>query len=677
MKNLVIVESPTKAKTLNRFLGKDYEVIASMGHIRDIPSNKMNIAIDKNFEPTYAVDDKKQKTVRQIQQLAKKADEIYLATDPDREGEAIAYHVQHILDQALKQKKEYKRITFHQITKTAVEEAIGHAGVVNQDLVEAQQARRILDRLVGYSLSPVLWRKVRRGLSAGRVQSVSLRLVVEREREIEAFKPQEYWEISVLTAPKAQEARDKQQEDFWIELTHIGGKRIVEGKGDDRIFTVNSKDTAEDVVKDLKQAQYSVADVVRKEKKRRPKPPFTTSTLQQAASNSLGYTSKRTMSVAQRLYEEGHITYHRTDSFHLAAEAVAMARDFIGTELGKEYLPAKPRGYQTKSKSAQEAHEAIRPTDTLKQGKDLSGVDAAAQKLYNLIRRRFLACQMVDAVFDATTVKVVAKGAKKYKLKANGSIMKFDGFLKIYSKAKDATEDTLLPEVKTGDLLEYKDLKHDQKFTQPPPRFNDASIIKTLEQLGIGRPSTYAPTISTLIGRGYMERKERRFYPTAVGITVTDFLVKNFDTVMEYSFTAEMENDLDKIAEGKKEWVPMIRQFWDPFDQKVSKVIDKADRVQVPVIKTGEPCPTCGKKEGGEEVIRTGKFGKFLSCNRFPDCKYTGKFNETVGDLQCEKCGKGDVVIKRTRKGRTFYGCSRYPDCDWASWTKPGETKKE
>lgn len=667
---LVIVESPTKAKTLNRFLGNDYKVVASMGHIRDIPSNKMNIDIEHDFEPTYAVADDKQKTVKEIEKLAKSAEEIYLATDPDREGEAIAYHIQYLLHQALKQRRDYKRITFHQITKAAVEEAIAHAGTVNQQLVDAQQARRILDRLVGYSLSPVLWRKVRRGLSAGRVQSVALRLIVEREREIEKFKPKEYWEITVAVAPQK-----RQTDQFWVELTHIGKKKIITGKGDDRRFVVNSQDKAETIVTDLQKAAYTVKEVDRKEKKRQPKPPFTTSTLQQAAANSLGYTSKRTMSVAQKLYEQGYITYHRTDSFHLAAEAINMARDYIGTKIGAEYLPEKPRLYVTKSKSAQEAHEAIRPTDIAKFGKELENVDAAAVKLYNLIHKRFLACQMVDAIFDATTIKVEAANNQIYQLKATGSILKFDGFLKVY-KAKSSKEDEviLLPELSQGDNLDYKDLKHEQKFTQPPPRFNDASIIKMLEQLGIGRPSTYAPTISTLLARGYMERNDRRFYPTAVGITVTDFLVKNFDEVMEYGFTAEMENDLDKIAEGTKEWVPMMKDFWKPFDKKVDAVIDKAERVKVPVEKTGDKCPECGKEHGGELVIRTGRFGKFISCSRFPECKHTDTYQETVDDITCEKCNQGEVVIKKTRKGRTFYGCSRYPDCDWASWTKP-ETK--
>ncbi len=677
--NLLIVESPTKAKTLNKFLGKDYVVSASMGHVRDIPSNKMNIDIEHDFEPVYELSDGKGKVVKELQDLAKKAKVIYLAMDPDREGEAIAYHVKFILNKTVKG-KEYKRITFHQITKDAVEEAIGKAGSVNTKLVDAQQARRVLDRLVGYSLSPVLWRKVRRGLSAGRVQSVALRLVVEREKEIEAFKAQEYWEVKVKVAKSKSSSASEQ---FWTDLVEVDGKKVVEGKGDERKFLLSSDKVAKPVIADLPKASYKVEKVTKREKKRSPRPPYTTSTLQQAAANTLGWTSKRTMSVAQKLYEKGLITYHRTDSFHLATQAVSAAREYIVSGYGKDYVPDKPRLYKTKSKSAQEAHEAIRPTDVKVAPKEVDGdVDGAGKKLYGLIWKRFVSCQMSDAIFDATTILVEAKGKKNdYKLRASGAVIKFAGWKAVYGtkpKASKATEgtdevDIVLPEAVAEDKLAYKDMSSEQKFTQPPARFNDASLVKVLEELGIGRPSTYAPTISTLIYRGYMERKERRFYPTAVGTTVTDFLVKNFDGILEYGFTAEMEDDLDKIAEGKKDWVPMMKSFWKPFDKKVQEVIDKAKRVKVPVEKTGKMCPDCGKKEKGELVVRTGRFGKFISCSRFPDCKYTAKFEETLGSMKCEKCKKGKVVIKRTRKGRTFYGCNRYPDCDWASWTKPGK----
>lgn len=686
---LLIVESPTKAKTLSKFLGKDYEVRASRGHIRDLPSNKMNIDIEKDFAPHYELAEGKGEVVAELQNLAGKANEILLAMDPDREGEAIAYHVRHILQKSMKDevKGKFKRITFHQITKAAVEEAIGHAGGVNQKLFEAQQARRVLDRLVGYSLSPVLWRKVRRGLSAGRVQSVALRLVVEREREIEAFKPQEYWPIAVqVKSDKSAEAL------FWAELVEVAGKKAVVGKGDERKFLINSETIAKPIIADLKKAGYSVTEVKRKENKRSPKPPYTTSTLQQAASNTMGWTAKRTMSVAQKLYEKGLITYHRTDSLHLAPEAVKAAREYVEPKYGNQYLPEKPRFYKTKSKSAQEAHEAIRPTDVNVVPGDNGKMDAGAKKLYGLVWRRFVSSQMSDAILDATTIEVAAKGKKEYSLRASGSVIKFDGWKVLYkgnskSKARNskqienlndpnASDDVVLPEVEAGEKLKYKDLSAEQKFTTPPPRYNDASLVKALEQLGIGRPSTYAPTIATLMGRGYMERTDRKFFPTAVGTTVTDFLAKHFEQIMDYGFTAEMEDDLDKIAEGKKEWVPMMKTFWKPFDGLVQKVTKEADRVKVPVEKLGKKCPECGKKEGGEQVIRTGRFGKFISCSRFPECKFTAKLEKKVKGEKCEKCTKGDVVVKRTRKGKTFYGCSRYPDCDWASWTKPGTESK-
>jgi DNA topoisomerase-1 len=683
--NLVIVESPTKAKTLNKFLGKDYEVMASAGHVRDLPSNKMNIDIDHDFKPHYELSEGKEQLVKKLASTAKKAKAVYLAMDPDREGEAIAYHVEYLLKKGLPKDKEFKRITFHQITKNAVEEAIAHAGKIDKKLVDAQQARRVLDRLVGYSLSPVLWRKVRRGLSAGRVQSVALRLVVEREREIEAFKPQEYWEVGVLVKPDGKEP-------FWVSLNSVEGKAIEAGKGDQKIYTVNSEKVVVPIVADLKSCSYKVAKVEKKEKKQSPKPPYTTSTLQQAAANAFGWTAKRTMTIAQQLYERGLITYHRTDSLNLANEAVAAARSMIETKYGPAYLPASPRYFKTKSKNAQEAHEAIRPTNADKDLKELNGdIDAAQAKLYQLIWRRFVSCQMADAIFDATRIDVEAKGHKTYGLKATGAVMKFAGWKIVYGNAKrkaqnskpelktensDAsnskTEDeTILPDVVAEEKLVYKDLHHEQKFTQPPPRYNDASIVKKLEELGIGRPSTYAPTIGTLISRAYMERKDRKFYPTAVGLAVVDFLSEYFKTVMDYGFTAKMEDSLDEIALGNAKWVPVIREFWNPFNKLVGEVTKNSKRVEVPVEKTGKPCPLCGDKEKGEIIIRTGRFGKFYSCSRFPECKYTANFKQTIEGMKCEKCQQGDVVIKRTRTGRTFYGCSRYPECDWASWADP------
>jgi len=699
--NLLIVESPTKAKTLNRFLGSEYKVAASMGHVRDLPGNKMNIDTKHDFEPTYEVAEDKQKVIKELCSLARKAKMVYLAMDPDREGEAIAWHVRHVIKDKLgeKAKKDFfKRISFHQITKAAVEEAIGNAGGVNLQLVDAQQARRVLDRLVGYSLSPILWRKVRRGLSAGRVQSVALRLVVEREREIAAFKPQELWEIAIEVT------KDKKEEAFWVSLVEVGGKAVVEGKGDNRKFLINSKEKAMPIVADLKKAGYEVESVEKKERKSYPKPPYTTSTLQQAAANSLGWTAKRTMSVAQQLYEKGLITYHRTDSFHLAPEAVTAVRELIPAKYGAEYLPDKANFYKTSSKSAQEAHEAIRPTDVVVEPAMVDGdVDGAGKKLYSLVWKRFVSCQMMAAVYDATTINVEAKQPNsktaKYRLRASGAVIKFAGWRIVYGRSiksqapstkqiqnsngqnsKQEESDVVLPEVQQGEALKYVDLASQQKFTEPPPRYNDASLVKTLEKLGIGRPSTYAPTIGTLMARGYMERTERKFFPTAVGMTVTDFLADNFKEIMDYGFTAGMEDLLDKIAEGKREWVPVIREFWGPFNSKVKDVGENAKRVKVPVEKLGKKCPEC--KEG-ELVIRTGRFGKFISCSRFPDCRYTAKLENKVKGIKCPKCGEGDVVIKKTRKGRTFFGCNKYPECDWASWTDPrkesvsGKTKKK
>lgn len=672
--DLLIVESPTKAKTLTKFLGSDYAVTASMGHIRDIPGNKMNINVDGNFEPVYELSEGKAKTVAELQRLAKKAKTVYLATDPDREGEAIAYHVQWVLDDGVKakDKKDFKRITFHQITKSAVEEAIAHAGVIDMKMVDAQQARRVLDRLVGYSLSPVLWKKVRRGLSAGRVQSVALRLIVEREAEINAFVKQEFWEVKVKVE-KVGEVGKVEKADFWTDLVEVDSKALVTGKGDERKFLISSEDKVKPVIADLKTAKYVVGSVEKKERRQFPKPPYTTSTLQQAAGNSLGWTSKRTMSVAQKLYEHGHITYHRTDSFHLANEAIDMVRGYVGEKYGNNFLPEKPNVYKTKSKSAQEAHEAIRPTD-VKADFSSVGTDDSERKLYALIWKRFVSCQMAPAVVDATTVIVNAAGANKYKLRTTGSILKFAGWRTVYGKGGESdTGDVVLPDLNKDEDLSYKDLAHEQKFTEPPPRYNDASLVKTLEELGIGRPSTYAPTVSTLITRGYLERKERRFYPTAVGTTVVEFLKENFKGIMDYGFTASMEDDLDKIAEGKKEWVPMLREFWKPFIAQVKEVEKNSGRVAVPVIKLDKPCPEC--KEG-ELVIRTGKFGKFISCSRFPECKFTDRYQEKI-DMACPTCKTGEVVVKKTKTGRTFYGCSRYPDCEFASWNDPRVPLKE
>jgi len=682
--DLIIVESPTKAKTLSRFLGGDeYKVEATMGHVRDLPESKLGVEIENNFEPQYVISPKKKETIEKLKKAALGAEKIYLATDPDREGEAIAWHISELLScylaSSLSRKKEKRdnditryregisRITFHEITQKAINEALSHPGEINMDLVEAQTSRRILDRLVGYKLSPLLWQKVRKGLSAGRVQSVTVRLIVEREKEIERFVPIEYWEIEALLqkfiggslpdAPK-----------FLAKLARRNGEKVE----------ITNETQASEIVGELEKAGYEIYGVDKKEVRRNPYPPFTTSTLQQAAAIRLGWSSKRTMNIAQGLYEQGLITYHRTDSTNLAIEAVMEARDFVKESFGEQYLPEKPVFYKTKSKSAQEAHEAVRPTDVqfkvqgekLKVDEDKIVGDEG--KLYDLIWKRFVACQINPAVVEVTTVVTQAAGEKNiYLLETRGATEKFDGWRRVYGKVEETDESgekiEKLPEVSVGDELKMLEIKPEQKFTQPLPRFNEASLIKTLEELGIGRPSTYAPTISTIQERNYVEKQERVFVPTALGVAVTDFLMEYFPDILDYQFTAKMEDDLDEIANGQKKRVPVLSEFYNPFSQKLEGVKRVAQRVPVEVEATGESCPLC--KEGSV-IIRIGKFGKFLACSRFPECKYRAPFVKKIEGFKCPKCG-GDVVYKKTKKGKGFYGCASWPKCDFASWRKP------
>jgi DNA topoisomerase-1 len=650
--DLIVVESPTKAKTLSRFLGKDFRVEATMGHVWDLPEKKLGVDV-QTFEPEYVLSSKKKDTVSQLKKAAASADKIYLATDLDREGEAIAYHVAEIL----KLGKKTSRITFHEITKSAIDEALKHSGTVNMDMVEAQTARRVLDRLVGYKLSPLLWQKVRRGLSAGRVQSVTLRLIVEREREIEKFVPIEYWEIETLLQKYlGGELPDAPK--FLSKLVKKNGEKIE----------INNGIEAQDIVDELNKSDYEIYSVEKKDARRNPTAPFTTSTLQQAAASRMGWSSKKTMNVAQDLYEQGLITYHRTDSTNLAREAIDRVRVYIKDNYGSDYLPQEPRIFVTKSKSAQEAHEAIRPTDvslTHVEGNDMG-------KLYDLIWKRFVACQMAQAVSEVTTVTVQAAGDKNiYLLETKGTIEKFDGWRKVYGKVEETDEEgnklEVLPEVVAGDDLKLVEVLPEQKFTQPPPRYNEASLIKALEELGIGRPSTYAPTISTIQDRNYVEKQEKQFLPTPLGFAVNDFLIEYFPDVMDYQFTARMEDDLDSIASGEKERVPVLSEFYTPFEQKLEGVKKVAQRVAIETEATGENCPKC--KEGAV-VIRVGRYGKFLSCSRFPECDYRAPYIKTVEGFKCPKCG-GDVVYKKTKKGKGFYGCANWPKCDFASWRKP------
>jgi DNA topoisomerase I len=682
--NLVIVESPTKAKKLKHFLGSGFQVEASVGHIRDLPKKELGVDVKHGFQPTYEISQDKTKVVTKLRQAASNADKIYLATDPDREGEAIAWHIKYLLETAKgknKTKADYFRASFHEITKNAVLKAMEKPSKINMDLVNSQQARRVLDRLVGYKVSPVLWKKIRRGLSAGRVQSVALRLVVEREKEIEAFKPEEYWEISVALATKADKKKifsDEGKTDEKLNDHIFIGQ--VDGINNKKFEPTKEKDV-EPVVAVLPDAKYQVKTVEKKERNRASLPPFTTSTLQQKSANMFGYSGKQTMRLAQQLYEEGLITYHRTDSVTLSESAIEMARKYIGDNFGEKYLPETPKIFSKQSKNAQEAHEAIRVTqiDVLEEHVTSKDFKLTAQhaKLYSLIWNRFVASQMENAVYDQTSAEIEFTPKKSTKInngivRATGSILKFDGWMKLFPNR----EDSILPDLTQGQDLHFTDLFSAQKFTQPPARYNDASLIKELEKRGIGRPSTYASIISVILDRGYIERTQKKFFATPVGITVTDFLMKYFDEIMDYEFTAEMEEDLDRISLGKREWQDVIAAFYKPLEKKIATVTDKADRAEIPVEKTGELCPECGKTEHGEIVIRSGRFGKFKSCSRFPECKFTENIVEIVEDVMCPLCSKGQVTIKNTRWGKPFFGCGRYPECNWASWKQPekGET---
>lgn len=670
--NLVIVESPTKARKLKTYLGSGFAIEASVGHIRDLPKKEIGVDVQHNFTPTYEVSADKKKVISTLKKLASTADVIYLATDPDREGEAIAWHLAEVLKGVSADK--FKRATFHEITKQAVLDAISHPAALNMDLVNAQQARRVVDRLVGYEVSPVLWKKVRRGLSAGRVQSVAVRLIVEREREIAAFKPEEYWEVDVALNTKngASSVPIFNEGKPVAELPEgIFIARVIEVNG--KSYEPTKNEDVQPVVSEIPAGTYHVREVERKERQRSSLPPFTTSTLQQAAANRLGMSSKQTMRLAQELYEEGLITYHRTDAVNLSEQSLAMARGYISAQFGPKYVPEKPRYFANKSKNAQEAHEAIRVTDVQITAERVAmhggKMTERHAKLYDLIWRRFLASQLPSAVYDQTTITTDGKlPSQTLTLRASGSVLKFDGWLRLFPDR----EDVILPAVEAKQLLGYVEHAAAQKFTQPPPRYNDASLVKELERLGIGRPSTYASIISVIEDRGYVARDAKRFVATAIGMTVSDFLMQHFTAFMEYQFTAEMEEDLDRISRGEKEWIKVVREFYTPFHEKVIGAAT-VDRAQVPVEKTGVPCPLCGDTEGahGEIVIREGRFGKFKSCSRYPECTFTENIVEKVDGVLCPLCHQGEVIARKSRWGKDFFGCRRYPECDWASWKKP------
>jgi DNA topoisomerase I len=670
MKKLVIVESPTKAKTISRFLGRGFTVESSFGHIRDLPSSTLGVDTEHNFEPKYVIPKKAKARVKELKILAKEASEVILATDEDREGEAIAWHLIQALDlhgkkpskakTTAKTKKASKeldiqRIVFHEITKDAIHEALEHPRKLDMHLVNAQQARRVLDRLVGYKLSPFLWKKIARGLSAGRVQSVAVRLIVEREKEIKEFKPEEYWTISAMFDHKP---------GFEANLYKKDGNALDK-------MALKTQADADTILRDLDGATYKVASVEKKAVEKHPQPPFTTSTLQQTASHKFGYSSKFTMRIAQELYEGidvgaegtvGLITYMRTDSVNLAESALKDAKAYVTEKLGDRYTLPQHRHYKTKSKNAQEAHEAIRPTNPYHTPESLKPYLSSQQfKLYQLIWQRFMATQMPSAILDATGIDIEAKN---YTLRATGSVVKFDGFTRVYPLT---LEETVLPEVTEGEELKLQELSPKQHFTEPPPRYSEASLIKILERNGIGRPSTYAPTMSTIQDRGYVIRnQQKRFEPTEMGGMVNDLLVENFPEVVDIQFTAKMEEDLDKIATGEAAWEPVIKEFYDPFAKNLAEKYESVEKRDTSEV-TDIICDLCGKPM----VIKRSRFGKFLGCSGFPDCRNIKPLPEASLGIKCPKCKEGDVISRNTRRGKVFYGCSRYPDCDFAVWDKP------
>jgi DNA topoisomerase-1 len=663
---LVIVESPAKAKTIGRYLGKGFTVRASVGHVRDLLKSQLSVDVENNFAPKYRVPNEKKAVVKEIKQLAQKAEEVYLATDPDREGESISWH---LLEAAEIEPDRAKRVVFHEITEPAIKEAFAHPRHINMDLVDAQQARRILDRLVGYSISPLLWEKVRGRLSAGRVQSVALRLIVEREREIEAFVPKEYWSIHGEFKPEGMKST------FLSKLAKI----------DDEEPELPNEETVKPILVDMETAAYSITKVKRGERRRKPAAPFTTSTLQQEAARKLGFTAKRTMALAQGLYEgqdignggtTGLITYMRTDSTNVSSIAQKEARQYVSGKYGADFLPPEPPQYTKRSANAQEAHEAIRPTSVMRTPEQMQQyLEPAMFKLYRLVWQRFVASQMEAAVYDTLQVEVIGKtNAHEYLLRASGSAVKFAGFLVVYEEAKnedaksedEEEENVKIPAgVAEGQKQELVRLIPEQHFTQPPPRYTEASLVQALEEDGIGRPSTYAPTISTIQQRGYVIREEKRLVPTEIGIQVNDLMVQYFSDIVDYQFTARMEEDLDMISNGQAEWTEVIYEFYHPFAEDLKRA-----QAEMPVTKSepekiGRSCP----EDGGELVIRYGRFGKFISCSNFPACRYTEPWLEKIG-VSCPKDG-GDIVEKKTRKGRTFYGCANYPNCDFTSWKRP------
>jgi DNA topoisomerase I len=672
---LVIVESPAKARTIGKYLGRGYTVKASMGHVRDLPKSTLGVEVDDDFAPKYLVPRDKVKVVKDLKASVQNAREVILATDPDREGEAIAWHLIQATDA---NSKPVHRVVFHEITPEAVTEAMEHPRAIDMDLVEAQQARRVLDRLVGYGVSPLLWKKVKRGLSAGRVQTAALRMVVERERTIQAFVPVEYWSLDAELAKQTGKEPTK-QDIFKAGLSRVHGKKAE----------LKTGEQTQEVVKGLDGAIYRIRTVTKRETTRRPSPPFTTSTLQQEASRKLNYPVRRTMQIAQELYEgvdlgpegtQGLITYMRTDSTNVAGTAQQAARGVISVKFGPQFVPDRPPVYARRSKNAQEAHEAIRPTAPQRDPESVKPFLSSQQyRLYQLVWQRFIASQMAPAILDGTSADIDAGKAADlvpgkegpYVFRATGSVVRFPGFMAVYKAGRDdGDSDELdagaLPLLTEGELLDLLRLIPEQHFTEPPPRFSEATLVKALEEQGIGRPSTYAPTIATLQARSYVMVEQRKLIPTELGMVVSELLVEHFPRIFDIGFTSVMEDELDEIASGDRAWVPTMREFYGPFTETLKLAEKTMARVKLKDEQSDETCEKCGRPM----VIKLGRYGKFLACSGFPECRNSRPLLERIG-VKCPKCKEGDIVEKRSKKGRTFYGCDKYPACDFVAWNKP------
>lgn len=647
-KKLVIVESPSKAKTIGKYLGSTYKVVASVGHVRDLPKSKLGVDIEEDFEPQYINIRGKGDVIKELKKESKNASQIFLATDPDREGEAISWHLAYILGIP---PEEVQRIEFNEITKDKIKDAISKPRGIDQGLVDAQQARRVLDRLVGYQISPLLWKKVQKGLSAGRVQSVALKILCDREEEIKNFVPQEYWTVSALF---------KKDKEFTAKLIKKNGKKL----------TIANKEENDQILKDLSNSEFTVAKVDKKKRSQRPYAPFTTSSLQQDASAKLGFNPRKTMMIAQQLYEginvKGHgtmglVTYIRTDSVRISSEARANAKTFIINTMGEEYYNSN--FYSNKKKDIQDAHEAIRPTDIRLLPSDVeSSLSSDQFKLYNLIWRRFIASQMAASVSDSVGADLKSGS---YLFRATGSRIIFDGFRRIYQTG-DEKKDMLLPELKEEEKLIPKSIEGEQNFTQPPNRFTEAGLIKELEDKDIGRPSTYAPIVATLTDRKYVKRSKKTLIPTELGMTVTDLLKEYFKDILDIDFTANMEDQLDDVEMGSTQWKDVIRNFYKGFEKELEVANKEIEKIEQKVILTDEVCEKCGKPM----ALKNGRFGEFLACTGYPECKNTKAIVKKI-DVKCPKCGIGDIVARKSRRGKIFYGCSQYPECDQVFWYKP------